>query len=335
MAMDRRRFLEALGASTLVLSGSFVPLSACNTEGDTGEEGAPLLFAVLTDLHFQARLDHVNNLTVQRSLEQVSALGVDLVVLTGDLVDELPSDEPAYYEEHDDTALHRLEEALATVDVPVLMALGNHDYYMAEAGLDNHLTEDKPAREALLQARLGVPGPWYRQDHGGVAFYMLNSMQDDDRVDWSPGMCGSFGQEQLDWLEAQLADGVPAVLCFHHPLALDQAVAAGVSSYTCMEVPRDEGEYDKYEGEVYDGWTDPIYALIEAHADQIIATFVGHSHWWVHDEWAGVPVLMGDSTGNSVLMTEVDGEPMRYHLVAVWPEEGRLEVRNLEQIPLA
>lgn len=334
MAMDRRRFLEALGASTLVLSGSFLPLSACKTEGDTGDEGDVFVFAVLTDLHFQAQADHINNLTAQRSLELVGELGVDLVVLTGDLVDELPSDELAWYQEHDDTALHRLEETLATVEVPVLMSLGNHDYYIVEPGLDNHLTQDKPAREALLAERLGLPGTWYRQDHGVVAFYMLNSMQQDERVDWSPGACGSFGQEQLDWLEDQLADGVPAILCFHHPLATDQIVSAGVSSYTCMEVPRDEGEYEKYEGEVYDGWTDPIYALIEAHAQQIMAVFVGHSHWWAHDEWAGVPVLMGDSTGNSVLMTEVDGEPMRYHLVAVWPEEGRFEVRNLEDIPL-
>ncbi|MBN2800638.1 MAG: metallophosphoesterase [Deltaproteobacteria bacterium] len=332
MPTSRRDFLKYLAASTLVVQGSF--LTACGPKGDTGEEGPSLTFAVLTDLHFNKKVDHVNNQTFRAGLAKVAALGVDLVLLTGDLLDELPSDDPAYYEEHTDTALHHLKAALAEAQVPVLATLGNHDFYLADGSLGNHTTPEFEARQDLLLEHLGLPAPWYREDHGGVAFYMLSSMQADDRVDWEPGLTGSFGAEQLAWLEEQLADGVPAVLGFHHPLALDKLVSAGMAKFSCMEVPRDEGHYEKYEGEPYDGWTDPIYDIIEAHSSQILAIFVGHSHWWAHDQWAGVPVMMGDSSGNSIQFTEKDGEPMRYHLGRVWLDEGRFEVWNLEDIPL-
>ena len=336
MPMTRRAFLEALGASTLVLQGSFLP--ACGggdtDDTDTDADGPVLTFAVLTDLHIKADPDHVNNATLRANLARINELGVELLLISGDLVDDLPSDDPEYFAAHDDTPLDVVIASLAEAELPVLVMLGNHDYYTSDDALDKHRTNDRGAREALMVERLGMPGVWYREDHGGVAFYMLSSLQPDARTAWEPGMCGSFGEEQLAWLDDQLADGVPAVLAFHHPLALDILVEAGMGRYTCMEVPRDEGEYEKYEGEVYDGWTDPIYALLEAHADHVVAVFVGHTHWWAHDSWAGIPVLMGDSTGNSVELTEVDGEPMRYHLVRVWPEAGRFEVLNLADIPL-
>jgi 3',5'-cyclic AMP phosphodiesterase CpdA len=254
------------------------------------------------------------------------------VLLTGDLMDELPSDDPAYYDTHADTALHRFEAALAGLTAPALLALGNHDYFLAGGGLENALTDDLPAREALFQARLGLPGAWYRADVGGIAFYALNTMQPHPDAGWLPDSCGSFGPEQVAWLEQQLSDGVPAVLFFHHPLALDNAVTHGISRVIPFEVPRAEGGYEKYEGTEYEGWTDPIYAVLERFAGQILAAFAGHGHWFIQDTLAGFPVLETDSVGNSYQRTEVgegdDAQPMRYHLVSIDLTAGTLTVAN-------
>ena len=329
---DRRAVLRALGAAGLVLRGSILGLLGCGGEKDTGAAGEKLYFAVITDPHVRTDPKHSNNLTLAQTLAILEGLPVPVAfaVLTGDLLDELPSDDPAYYEKHPESSLQLLVEILGGSALPVHAVLGNHDYYTDDGGLKNGVTEDKPAREALLCGKLGLPGPWYRFDRGGVAFYALNTMQQDPAATWAPDSCGSFGPEQLAWLEDQLADGVPAFLFFHHPLALDCADEAGAVQFLPFEVPRAEGAYEKYEGTEYEGWTDPIYELLRRHAGQILAAFVGHGHWFVRDVYEGIQVLEGDSIGNSLQRTEHEGEPMRYHVVecdlragtfAIWNED--------------
>ncbi|MFH1465697.1 MAG: metallophosphoesterase [Pseudomonadota bacterium] len=338
----RRHVLRGLGATGLLVhSGALSLLAACREGDDTSSHdtgdtsGHDLLrFAVITDTHVKADPASINNQTLLETIAILNARRppLDLVLMTGDLVDELPSDEPAYYDEHDDTALHRFEEALAACTVATLPALGNHDYFMAGGGLINDLTDDFAAREALFQARLGMPGPWYRTDISGIAFYALNTMQPHPDAAWQPNSCGSFGPEQVAWLEEQLSDGVPAVLFFHHPLALDNAVSHAVSQVVPFEVPRAEGGYEKYEDTEYEGWTDPIYAVLERFAGQILAAFVGHGHWFIQDTFGGFPVMETDSVGNSYQRTETgegdDAQPMRYHLVTIDLTAGTLAVTN-------
>ncbi len=340
--LDRRRFLEILGATGLVLQGSILglPLAGCK-EGadDSGDSDERFWFAVITDLHIKADPEHHNREVLAQTLGILEDFEppVSFVLISGDLVDDLPSDDPAYYEEHDDTALHVLEAELAASAVPCHVVMGNHDYYDEGGGLENSLTADMPGREQLFVQRLGMPAPWHSFDHQGVRFIGLSSMQQDPEASWTPGECGSFGPEQLAWLEAQLADGAPCFLYFHHPLATDVMVEACAAMFYPFEVPRAEGGYDKYEGTEYEGWTDPIYAILEAHAEQVMAIFVGHGHWWVEDRFAGIPVMQGDSVGNSPLQTSVgedeQEQPMRYHLVEVNLTRGSFAIHNRAWIP--
>ena len=329
---DRRLFLQQLGAAGLVLQGSLwgLPL-ACKRAEDTGQDQV-FYFAVITDPHIQADPEHNNNKHLATTIQILNDFEVplDFVVLTGDLVDELPSDDPAYYDEHDDSELHRLKEILAQAAMPCHLVMGNHDYYIDQDDMENHVTADVAAREALFQQLLDMPGPWHRFDSQGIAFYCLNTMQQDDEASWSPGSCGSFGQEQLAWLEEQLSDGMSAFLFFHHPLALDNAVEAGLTMLFPFEVPRAEGDYDKYEGSEYEDWTDPIYALLQERASQVLAVFVGHGHYFVEDHYQGIPVMMTDSVGNSYQASSIgeDEQPMRYHIVQVNLSQGSFSIYN-------
>ena len=323
----RRHVLQQLGAAGVLLPGGLALLPSC---GEPGGEADVVRFAVITDLHVKADPERINNQVLAETVDILNAMDPppELVLLTGDLVDQLPSDDPAYYEENT-TAVHQVATLLAGLAMPALPSLGNHDYFTNDGVLENEVTEDPEAREALMMEHLGMPGPWYRYDHRGVAFCALNTMQPDPDADWHPGECGSFGPEQLAWLEQQLAGGLPCVLFFHHPLALDNAVEAGLAAIRPFEVPR--AGVDKYVGTEYEGWTDPIYALLEQYADRIPAVFVGHGHWFVRDELAGTPVMMTDSVGNSVLLSELDGAPMRYHLVDLDVATGAVTIVNREQ----
>ena len=341
-AVDRRRFLQLVGATGLVLQGGILglPMAGCKPEGDdTGNDDECFFFAVITDLHIKADPEHHNREVLAETFAVLEGfeVPVSFVLLSGDLVDDLPSNAPDYYEQHDDTALHVLEAELAATSLPTHLVMGNHDYYDQGGGLDNSLTDNFAGREALYEQRLGMPAAWHSFEHQGVRFIGLSSMQPHPDASWTPGQCGSFGPEQLAWLEDQLADGTPCFLFFHHPLATDAMVDAGLATFAPFEVPRAEGGYDKYEGTEYEGWTDPIYAILEAHAEQILAIFVGHGHWWVDDNYAGIPVMQGDSVGNSPLQTSVgeddEEQPMRYHLIEVNLTQGSFAVYNRAWIP--
>ncbi len=342
-SLDRRRFLELLGASGLVAGGTIagLPLTACDPSRDeTGNDDEIFYVAVISDVHLKdASLDSGNDEVLVQTLEILENYEVPLsaILVAGDLIDDLPSDDPAHYETAEGTALQQAQEILGGCSIPVHVSMGNHDYYLQGSAMENHLTDDYPAREALYQEALGMPAPWYAVEINGIRFIALNSMQPDARVEWTPEACGSFGEEQLAWLEAQLADGTPTVLFFHHPLATDVFVESGYSFIIPFEVPRAEGNYDKYEDTVYDGWTDPIYAILEDHADSVMAIFVGHGHAWVADTWAGIPVLEADSVGNAFPGTfiEVDGEeqPMRYHIVEINLTRGSFDIYNRAWIP--
>lgn len=84
------------------------------------------------------------------------------------------------------------------------LAVGNHD-----TGLD-FSDESLDEVEAELEL-LGTPGRYYTTTHGPVDFFYLDSS--------TPGLFGSGGPEQVEWLEDALASSANQwkVVALHHP----------------------------------------------------------------------------------------------------------------------
>jgi hypothetical protein len=92
----------------------------------------------------------------------------------------------------------RLERGLARLDVPVIAALGNHEF----EGLSGFIDRFGP--------------PWHRVDVGRYSVLTLASLHGRDQ----------FSDAQLDWLESELErlDGRPAIVQMHHTFFDDDRV---------------------------------------------------------------------------------------------------------------
>lgn len=157
-----------------------------------------MLFAQITDLHvglpgslLAGRSDTAAFLA--RAVARLNAIAPrpDFVLVTGDLVDG--GSEPEY---------RHLQSLLAALDMPVYLALGNHD-----------------GREAFRAAYPGL-GYWspaspflqYAVELGALRLLVL-----DTHVPGRPS--GALCGQRLDWLSERLAEDreTPTVVAMHHP----------------------------------------------------------------------------------------------------------------------
>lgn len=134
--------------------------------------------------------------------------------------------------------------------MPAWPAWGNHDYESPEFS--------REFSHELFEALFGLE-PYYAVVHRGWKFILANSQLGPtwDPLDalYNDGL-GSFGPEQLAWLDQELAEGLPTFLVFHHPTFV---------------IKDDESA----------GPDPDLDALIERHHDTIQAIFVGHTHRWI------------------------------------------------------
>lgn len=248
----------------------------------------PVVFAVITDIHIEGGVEHGISQNVAGLLQDLAALepAPELVAITGDLIDAF--EEPV--DMGSGSKLEALRQIFEGSPLPVEVALGNHDYYVTGETLIA-ITPDRAARERLWEDELGIP-PWHATTHGGMRFVHLNSMAGPKAAD-SLGLNGSMGQEQLEWLDALLDDGVRSILFFHHPPAS----------------VLDEGERD-------------LAGVVQSHADAVLAIFVGHIHVWGRDEFEGVPVYL----------TSAGYGGHGHHHVRVDPAAGTVEILNADGV---
>ncbi|MEO1207963.1 MAG: phosphodiesterase [Cyanobacteria bacterium J06638_20] len=187
-----------------------------------------MIIAQISDLHVQPPGEKAygivdTNTFLQRAVEQLNRLTPqpDLVIATGDLVDERT--EPEY---------RMLRELLQPLRSPLYFVMGNHDDraafrtvfpdlpYMPATGFVQYVLEDYPVRLIMLDTL--VDGEGY----------------------------GDMDDARLQWLAARLAEQPhkPTLLFMHHPpfatglRGMDrlrcrghEALAAIVSQYPCIQ----------------------------------------------------------------------------------------------------
>lgn len=290
--IDRRTFVATSGL-----------LAASALTGPARAAGrAWLRVAVISDTHLTDRFYHGNEgpdpLDVasigqvhDRALAARAAINVlrprvDLVLVAGDLFHNYPSADEAFYA----TNRTRLDEARALFDgfdAPVHLALGNHDYGVPE--ISREMTHRLVATHLRTQ-------PWHAVDMAGIRFLMINCMEgftwDAAHPRYNRGI-GSFGELQLRWLDAQLAEARHAFIVMHYPIpfVLDLEEAPGLG----------------------------FYGLLAKHRAKIARVFAGHWHRWIDfGDTFGVPHTLVASTrydGGNYLIVDVDPATGAHRLV--------------------
>jgi 3',5'-cyclic-AMP phosphodiesterase len=205
----------------------------------------------------------------------------DVLLVTGDVADHGLPEEYA-----------EARAVLGAWPGPRLVGTGNHD-----------------VREAFAQGLLGreAAGPLLQvleaPDHRLLMLDSLVAARDGVRIDH-----GELGPDQLDWLDARLAESdKPSLVCLHHP-PVD--LGLGLMADILLEEP------------------EPLARVVRRHP-QVLAVLVGHAHTACATTFAGRPVLVG---GGSASTVPLDAEPypviweagpptMAFHLLH---DDGRL-----------
>ena len=111
----------------------------------------------------------------------------DLVVMTGDQINDGSED-----------SYQATKEVLSNLRFPCHMAMGNHDY--------------RPVFRRIMLEESGASSVpyYYSLDRAGHRVIVLDTLDEGE-------VAGRLDDGQLDWLERELASGLPSVICMHHP----------------------------------------------------------------------------------------------------------------------
>lgn len=319
--LSRREFLNATTATAAAVvlpsTAFFTGCGDTETEGGNGGGGGGgggnpnryFYFVMISDSH---AIDHyyeegtesndLDNESILKanerladSVDQIKAFEdrIDFVLHGGDILHRLPLPTLAEYFE-EDTAIDLVASEFARFDVPIHAVFGNHDYRYSM--LPKEDTHD------LFKAKLEMD-PYTSFDHQGWRFIMTNcylGLSQEPGNEHFDSMYGSFGQEQLEWMRTQLADGLPTVIVVHQPPGL-----------LVKEEPDGPLSFED---------------VVREFSDTIVQIYCGHWHrWFRHPAIGGVPVL-------GVGATRYDEDAMI--VVRVDTENTSLEIINIDPFKL-
>jgi 3',5'-cyclic AMP phosphodiesterase CpdA len=203
--------------------------------------------------------------------------GVELMVVTGDVVSSVYG---SYYPDNPDTSDNRLSRAVDTfrkLHMPFLLAMGNHDYKIGrDRDSDAPFSQEEIFHMEKIWEKFTSQPPYYSTNHRGWKFIVLNSMR-------GRYLQRHFDDQQLQWLNVQLSEGKPSLLFFHHPLQTDhfRIWAKKKDVITEDNEPR-------------------FYQLLEKYRKVVKGIFVGHGHRWVNDLLKQtIPVFETESFGDA------------------------------------
>lgn len=224
MTITRRQF-GVLSASAL---GASLTRSLWAREASSNAGSRYFYFAVIADPHIIDYFyhGHESNAEDTESLQHSSANlisartlinsldpPIEQVFIAGDYFHNYPSTDYEFYFKN----TTRLDNAKSITDgfkMPVHIGFGNHDYGVPDVSHE--------MSHRLFEAKFATK-PYYVVEHKGYKFIQLNNFLG---TTWGPGSTpndrgtGSLGQEQLNWLEAQLQEHKPTFVFIHYPLWL-------------------------------------------------------------------------------------------------------------------
>jgi len=299
--MDMRR-----GRLRVLIAGLAI-LLGCNDGGnpadprDTSIQGSePFTFVVISDLHVRLpgnpddgsynAAQNLANLDEAIATIARDHADADLVMVTGDLVGCLFSENPADYGGGATTPADVYKQAMDRLPLPCYSILGNHDYLVGfDPSTGEGLTSTNPAAVEAVWRKVLEIEPYYAFVHKGIRFVCLNTNRGASRLTpcvfetHACGCIGSLDDAQLDWLETQLARTEPCLLFLHHPIITDH----------------DSNRTWSAAGRAFQVQTERFYTIVDANSPRIAGMFVGHGHLWESDTRNGsIPVYETGSIGD-------------------------------------
>jgi len=215
---------------------------------------------------------------------------LEQVFIAGDFFHNYPSTDIDFYFQN----RTRIDNAKALIDsfpMPVHPGFGNHDYSVPKVS--------RETSHELFRRKLGVK-PYYSVEHKGWKFVQLNNFLG---ATWTPGNAaydkstGSFGEEQLNWFEAELSQHKPTFVFVHYPLLIVEG--------------REKGDYG-------------IYSLLKKYKQTVQLVVSGHWHRWVE---------FGRTFGpQHLVIASTRYDPNAYLVVEVDTKRGVHRLLNLDNV---
>jgi len=208
---------------------------------DSGSEESqkPIRVAFIADTHVIgpqyvccSESDGIDNSSIMKTPDRLAETvntinaivpAVAHVFVLGDVVHDAHHGTDMEWYTREENAFSRAANLLAGLNMPVHILWGNHDYEVdCNEGPSHH---SRAFTHSLFEHFFSAK-PYTSVDAGGWRFLLLNS-QLGPTWDSSSEQCatnlGSYGTEQLAWLESQLDDGMPSLVMSHHHMIASTA----------------------------------------------------------------------------------------------------------------
>ena len=234
---DERKLMMRTSRNLLLLMSILCSISvaACNgsgtdsaTDGDTEETPRYFRFAVLADTHIIDDFyegpegSEIDTQTIFLTRQRLASVrdyinlldpAMEAVFIAGDYVHNYPSDQWDFYTENT-TRFDIAKQITDEFAMPVYPGMGNHDYDIPDISID--------FTNRLFKEKYGLD-PYYYVDIHGWRFIHINNFLGETMNPLSENYnrdMGSFGRQQLEWLDDVLAEGKPSFIFLHYPLPL-------------------------------------------------------------------------------------------------------------------
>jgi len=256
----------------LSLSLLFIPYGGCRRDSSFFQSDFNIVF--LADTHI-SNDTHKDTLVMKwvDTINNGDHPGADLIIHLGDVVSSIWDKTGGEDQAHNTHRLGKADSIFRKLEIPYYFTMGNHDYKShSDRDSDTFFPEEEILEMEKHWKTITGFDPYYSFIHEGWKFIILNSMR-------GRFLGRHFDETQLDWLEQELKDPLPAILCSHYPLKTDHFRIW--CKPKALITPQKESRF---------------FEIIEAHKHHIRGIFVGHGHMFVHDRLFGtIPVYEVDS----------------------------------------